>query len=144
MMAELDQNLAHFARIVERDLGTAIKDLPGAGAAGGLGGGLVAFASGKLEPGVSLVIEAVALEARLRGAELCLTGEGAIDASSAFGKTPVGVARLARAQGLPWWGPSALAPNRCTTRGSTRTSASVPVRSRSTRRGAESHLSWSR
>ena len=80
---------------------SSIRDLPGAGAAGGLGGGLVAFASGTLEPGVALVLGAVGLADRLRDADLCLTGEGAIDASSAFGKTAVGVARLARSLGCP-------------------------------------------
>jgi glycerate 2-kinase len=97
----LDRNLAHFASIVERDLGVAIKDLPGSGAAGGLGGGLVAFAGGKLSPGIELVIKAVDLEARLKDADLCLTGEGAIDGQSPFGKTPVGVARLARSVRCP-------------------------------------------
>jgi glycerate kinase len=101
MIAELDQNLEHFARVVARDLGHFIRDLPGAGAAGGLGGGLVAFAGGRLEPGVGLVMDAINLARRLRGADLCLTGEGAIDASSAFGKTAVGVARLARSLGCP-------------------------------------------
>ena len=101
VVEELDRNLDHFARIVERDLGVAIRDLPGAGAAGGLGGGLVAFASGTLEPGVALVLGTVGLAGRLRDADLCLTGEGAIDASSAFGKTAVGVARLARSLGCP-------------------------------------------
>lgn len=101
MVSILDRNLDHFARVIERDLHCAIRDLPGAGAAGGLGGGLVAFAAGKLEPGITLVIRAVGLEARLKEADLCLTGEGAIDASSAFGKTAVGVARLARSLGCP-------------------------------------------
>ena len=101
MVDRLDRNLAHFARVVERDLGMAIKDLPGSGAAGGLGGGLVAFAGGMLEPGVDLVIRAVKLEDRLRHADLCLTGEGAIDSQSAFGKTAVGVARLARSLHCP-------------------------------------------
>jgi glycerate 2-kinase len=101
MVEVLDRNLDRLARVVERDLGVAIRDVPGAGAAGGLGGGLVAFASGRLEPGVSLVIRAVGLEGRLRGADLCLTGEGALDGSSAFGKTAVGVARLARSLGVP-------------------------------------------
>lgn len=100
-IALLDRNLSHFAKIVERDLGKSILDIPGAGAAGGLGGGLVAFASGALEPGISLVIRTVKLAERLEGADLCLTGEGAIDASSAFGKTAVGVARLARSLGCP-------------------------------------------
>jgi glycerate 2-kinase len=101
MVKALDRNLAHFASIVERDLGVAIKNLPGSGAAGGLGGGLVAFAAGKLSPGIDLVIKAVDLESRLRNADICLTGEGAIDGQSAFGKAPVGVARLARSLSCP-------------------------------------------
>ncbi len=101
MVEQLDRNLAHFADIVARDLGAAIKDQSGAGAAGGLGGGLVAFAAGKIEPGVDLVIKAVNLEARLANADLCLTGEGAIDGQSAFGKTAVGVGRLARSLHRP-------------------------------------------
>lgn len=100
-IAELDDALAHFASLIERDLGVDVKSLPGAGAAGGLGGGLVAFAHGRLTPGVDLVIDAVGLRAHLEGANLCLTGEGAIDASSAGGKTVVGVARLARSLGVP-------------------------------------------
>ena len=101
MVETLDHNLAHFASIVERDLGVAIKDLPGSGAAGGLGGGLVAFAHGKLAPGIELVIIAADLESRLAHTDLCLTGEGSIDAQSAFGKTAVGVARLARSLHCP-------------------------------------------
>ncbi len=101
MRATLDRNLAHFAEIAARDLGVAIKDLPGSGAAGGLGAGLVAFAAGKLVPGVDLVIDAVKLGDRLTNAELCLTGEGGLDGQSAFGKTAVGVARLARSLGCP-------------------------------------------
>ena len=101
MIEALDRNLAHFAAIVERDLGVAIKDQAGSGAAGGLGGGLIAFASGKLEPGIKLIINAVNLAVRLENANLCLTGEGAIDAQSAFGKTAVGVAQLARSLQCP-------------------------------------------
>ncbi len=101
MVAALDRNLAHFASIVERDLGVAIRDVPGSGAAGGLGGGLIAFAAGELSPGIDLVIKAVDLESRLKNADLCVTGEGAIDGQSAFGKTAVGVARLARSLHCP-------------------------------------------
>lgn len=101
MVAELDGHLAHLARLVERDLGICIGDLKGAGAAGGLGGGLVAFAGARLQPGIVLVIRTVGLADRLDGADLCLTGEGALDASSAFGKTVVGVARLALSLGCP-------------------------------------------
>jgi glycerate kinase len=100
-VARLDRNLDRFATIVERDLGVSIRDLPGSGAAGGLGGGLVAFANGKLKRGVELIIDAVGLRDRLRNADLCLTAEGALDASSAFGKTAVGVSRLARSMGIP-------------------------------------------
>lgn len=101
MVAELDANLGQLATIIQRDLGDEIRDLPGAGAAGGLGAGLVAFAGGTLRRGVELVIDAVGLAAHLDGADLCLTGEGALDASSAHGKTAVGVARLARSKGVP-------------------------------------------
>ena len=101
MVERLDRNLAHFADIVERDLDVAVRDLPGSGAAGGLGGGLVAFAGGRLEGGIDLVIEAVNLLERLHAADLCLTGEGALDGQSAFGKTAVGVARLAHSLGCP-------------------------------------------
>ena len=101
MIRELDRNLAHFAAILERDLGVSIRDLPGAGAAGGLGGGLIAFGGGRLQGGVELLIDTVNLRLRLRGADLCLTGEGALDAQSAYGKTAVGVSRLAHSLGCP-------------------------------------------
>ena len=97
----LDANLGHLARIIRRDLGVDVLDIPGGGAAGGLGAGLVAFAGGRLESGISLVIGASGLAETLRGADLCLTGEGALDASSAHGKAVVGVARLARSLGCP-------------------------------------------
>lgn len=101
MVSQLDANLARFARVIARDLGRDVAELPGAGAAGGLGAGLVAFIGGRLERGVDLVLNAVGLGQRLQGADLCLTAEGAIDASSAFGKATVGVGRLARALGCP-------------------------------------------
>ncbi|MGD9497598.1 MAG: glycerate kinase [Armatimonadota bacterium] len=97
----LDRNLRHFADIVQRDLGLDVRDLPGAGAAGGLGAGLVAFCGATLEPGVEIVIDAVRLPQRMRGADLALTGEGAIDSQTACGKTPAGVASVAQQQGVP-------------------------------------------
>lgn len=100
-IARLDGNLARLARIVERDLGRSIAGAPGSGAAGGLGGGLLAFTDGRLQPGIELVMQAARLAERLQGASLCLTGEGALDVQSASGKTVVGVARLARAAGVP-------------------------------------------
>ncbi len=101
MIARLDRNLAHFATIIKRDLGVDVADVPGAGAAGGLGAGMIAFASAKLFPGIDLVIEAVGLRSKLDGASLCLTGEGRVDASSAHGKTIMGVGREAKALGVP-------------------------------------------
>ena len=97
----LDANLALLADVVERDLGLDVRDLSGAGAAGGLGGGLVAFCGASLEPGVEIVIDAVGLPEKMRGADLCLTGEGRIDSQTAFGKTPAGVATVAGREGTP-------------------------------------------
>ena len=101
MVENLDRNLRHFAEIIRRDLGIDVLEIPGGGAAGGLGAGAVAFAGGKLERGVELVIRAVGLRDRLHDVDLCLTGEGWIDISSASGKTAVGVSRLARSLGVP-------------------------------------------
>ncbi len=101
MVKILDANLAHFALIVERDMGRALGGIPGAGAAGGLGAGLMAFLNAELKSGVEIVIDAVQLEKRLEGANLVVTGEGEINFQTVFGKTPVGVAKLAKAQGIP-------------------------------------------
>jgi glycerate 2-kinase len=100
MVARLDEGMARLAKIVERDLGIEM-DRPGAGAAGGLGGGLVAFAGATLRRGVEIVIHAVGLEERLVGADLCLTGEGRMDGQSSFGKTASGVADLGQKLGVP-------------------------------------------
>ena len=97
----LDHNLAHLAAIVRRDLDVAVLDVPGGGAAGGLGAGLIAFTGATLRPGIDLAIEAVGLRDRLVDADLCFTGEGCLDASTAAGKTVAGVARLAQSVGVP-------------------------------------------
>ena len=101
MVAQLDKALAHYADVVERDLGIDIRDIPGAGAAGGLGAGLMVFLKAKLEPGVEVIIQATGLITHLKGAELVFTGEGRIDSQTVCGKTPVGVARRAKELGLP-------------------------------------------
>ena len=101
MVEQLDANLAHLADLVERDLGKNVRDAAGAGAAGGLGAGLMAFLDGRLRPGIGLVIDAVGLEAKLAGADLVLVGEGRMDEQSAYGKVPVGVARVASRMGIP-------------------------------------------
>lgn len=97
----LDRGLAHFANVIERSLGIGVADLPGAGAAGGLGGGLVAFAGASLEPGIGIVLDAVNFHTRVQGADLVVTGEGAIDHQTAYGKVPVGVARVAKKARVP-------------------------------------------
>ena len=97
----LEANLGHLADVIERDLGKRVRDMRGAGAAGGLGAGLAAFLDAKLRPGVEMVLEAVGFERQLAGAALVITGEGKIDSQSAYGKTPVGVARVARRHGVP-------------------------------------------
>jgi len=101
MVARLDAALAHYADIIERDLGIDIRDVPGAGAAGGLGAGLMVFLKARLLPGIEVVAQATGLVERLEGADLVFTGEGRIDSQTACGKTPVGVARRAKEFGLP-------------------------------------------
>jgi glycerate 2-kinase len=95
----LDQALGHLAAVVHRDLGLDVRDVPGAGAAGGLGAGLMAFLGARLRPGFEVVAEALDLERRLRDADVSVTGEGRYDAQSESGKAPAGVLRLAREAG---------------------------------------------
>ena len=102
MVAELDDALHHFATIIRRDLGVDVEPLPGAGAAGGLGAGLMAFSGARLRPGAEMVMEALHLDERLTGAQLVITGEGRIDSQTArFGKGPAAVARHAKQAGIP-------------------------------------------
>jgi glycerate 2-kinase len=101
VVATLERNLERFAAVVERDLGRRVADVPGSGAAGGLGFGLLAGTNATLKRGVELVIEATRLEDALADADLCLTGEGSLDGQTAFGKTAVGVARVCRKLGVP-------------------------------------------
>ncbi|APP75903.1 glycerate kinase [Xanthomonas vesicatoria] len=101
MVRQLDANLQHYADVLQRDLGVRLHALPGGGAAGGLGAGLVAFVGAQLRPGVEVVARALGLEALIAHADLVITGEGRIDSQSARGKAPVGVARLAQRHGTP-------------------------------------------
>jgi glycerate kinase len=102
MVADLDAALKHFAEIIRRDLGVDVEQLPGAGAAGGLGAGLVAFTGARLRPGAEMVMEALHLDDRLAGATLVITGEGRLDSQTArFGKGPAAVARHAHQAGIP-------------------------------------------
>ena len=101
LVAELDRQLAVGAELIGRDLGVSIADVPGAGAAGGLAGGLLAFAGAELRQGIDVVLDAVDFERVLDGADLVLTGEGKIDAQSLSGKVVVGVGRRAAPLGVP-------------------------------------------
>ena len=98
---ELDAALARLAEVIERDLGKRVADIPGTGAAGGTGAGLVAFLEADLLPGAPLVVDAAGLDAKLRGADLVITGEGRADEQTAYGKAPGEVAKRAHATGIP-------------------------------------------
>ncbi len=104
MVRELDAALAAYAEAVACAVGAdvaALRDAPGAGAAGGLGFGLMAFLGAELKRGVEIVVDVVGLTRKLRGAHLVITGEGRTDYQTLFGKTPMGVAHAAMEQGIP-------------------------------------------
>ena len=101
MIEMLDANLAHLDKILQRDLSKSVGNVPGAGAAGGLGAGLMAFVDASLKSGIEIVTEAAQLSKRLADADLVITGEGQINFQTVFGKTPVGVARVAKTHNIP-------------------------------------------
>jgi glycerate kinase len=101
IVAQLEQNMTHFANILEKISGRSVRDIPGAGAAGGLGAGLMAFVNGTLKRGIEIVLQASHFAEQIHGANLIFTGEGRIDFQTAFGKTLSGVAREAKKQGIP-------------------------------------------
>jgi glycerate kinase len=101
MIRVLDANLVHFDKIVQRDLSKSVGNVPGAGAAGGLGAGLMAFLDASLKSGIEIVTEATQLSKRFAGADLVITGEGQINFQTVFGKTPVGVAQVAKTHNIP-------------------------------------------
>ncbi|AAX87154.1 glycerate kinase [Haemophilus influenzae] len=96
MVKQLDAALSHFAEIAERDCGKQIRDQAGAGAAGGMGGGLLLLPSVQLKAGIQIVLERLHLIDHVKDADVVITGEGRIDAQSIMGKTPIGVARTAK------------------------------------------------
>ncbi len=99
IVEELDAALSHYGAMIESQLGIPVIDIPGAGAAGGLAAGLMAFADGKIRRGFEIIAEACRLRERLRGVDLVLTGEGCLDEQTANGKVPAGVAELAAEAG---------------------------------------------
>ncbi|QIZ76016.1 glycerate kinase [Ferrimonas lipolytica] len=101
MVQQLDSALAHFGRCIEQQLNIDVINNAGAGAAGGMGAGAIAFLKATLRPGVDLVLDAIALDSYLADADLVITGEGRLDAQSVHGKTPIGVAKRAKQFNLP-------------------------------------------
>ena len=101
IIEELDESLAYFAELIKRDLHKDIKDIPGAGAAGGLGASLIAFLNAEFRPGIEIMIEAVKLEQAIKDADLVITGEGKIDSQTIYGKAPIGVAKIAKKHNIP-------------------------------------------
>jgi glycerate kinase len=101
MVEALDRNLQNYGDIIKKTTGRDVADAAGAGAAGGLGAGLMAFLNASLVPGVQVVLKAVGFSDRVKKADLVITGEGSIDRQTLYGKAPMGVARIARRFGVP-------------------------------------------
>lgn len=101
MVQLLDQNLTHFADVVEASIGKSFRTIEGAGAAGGLGASLVAFLNAELKRGIQIVLDAVNFADVVKDADLVITGEGRIDHQTIYGKTPIGVAKAAKKYGVP-------------------------------------------
>ncbi|BAC95516.1 glycerate kinase [Vibrio vulnificus YJ016] len=101
MVTILDKNLAHYATIIKQQLDVDVRDMAGAGAAGGMGAALLGLLNAELRPGIEIVMDAVHLDEIVADADLVITGEGRIDSQTIHGKTPIGVARTAKKHGLP-------------------------------------------
>jgi len=95
LIIQLDNNLAHYADVIKQSLDIDVLDVPGSGAAGGMGAALMAFLGAELRSGIEIVTTALNLEEHIHGCSLVVTGEGRIDSQSIHGKVPVGVAKLA-------------------------------------------------
>ncbi|MCK9444345.1 MAG: glycerate kinase [Tissierellaceae bacterium] len=101
MVKILDDNLRHYGNIIKEQLGIDVLDVPGAGAAGGLGAGLLAFLRGNLSKGIDMVIRYSGIEDKLPKADMVWTGEGSLDFQTQYGKTPMGVAQIAKKYNKP-------------------------------------------
>lgn len=96
MVLTLDQKLSYFADTVKKDMGIDISEVPGAGAAGGLGAGLIAFCNARIESGVEVILDILDFDNIVKDVDLVITGEGRIDSQSKYGKVPVGVAKRSK------------------------------------------------
>ena len=97
----LDNNLSHYSSLIKEATGKSVATIPGSGAAGGLGAGLLAFTPAKIKPGVKVVAQETHLEDKIQNADLVFTGEGGTDLQTKFGKTPYGVAQIAQKHNIP-------------------------------------------
>jgi len=101
MVERLDQGLANLAGRIDADLAIDVRNIPGGGAAGGLGAGVVAFLGGRLRPGIELMLDAAGFDRKVQAADFVITGEGRMDGQTLSGKAPVGVARRAKRYQVP-------------------------------------------
>jgi glycerate kinase len=101
MIGQLDKGLKHFASVIHSTMGKEIDAIPGAGAAGGLGGGFLAFLPANLKRGIQMVLEALDFDSRIQNADLIITGEGKLDRQTGMGKTPAGILEAGKRQNIP-------------------------------------------
>ena len=101
MVEKLERGLSHLAKVIRKELSISVENIPGAGAAGGLGAGLYAFLGAKMESGVELVMRIARLEKRIRKADLVITGEGRLDRQTLYGKAIMGVIKMAKKYKIP-------------------------------------------
>ena len=101
MIKILDNNLKHYAKVIKEQFGKDVLEIAGAGAAGGLGAGLMVFLNGNLKKGIEIVIEYSGLEKKVKNCDMVWTGEGSIDFQTQYGKTPLGVATVAKKYNKP-------------------------------------------
>ena len=101
MVEILDRNLKHFAAVIQKQFNIDILNVPGSGAAGGLGASLMGFLGAKFCMGIKLVMELVQLEEKIKNADMVITGEGSTDYQTLFGKVPLGIAKIAKKHNKP-------------------------------------------
>ncbi len=101
MVEVLDAKMVHLASVVDKELGIRLQEIPGSGAAGGMGGGMKAFFGAKMQMGIDAVLDITGFEKLAEGADMIFTGEGKIDSQSLRGKVVIGVARKAKRMGIP-------------------------------------------
>ena len=101
MIIRLDDGLRHFAKVIHATLGKDINDIPGAGAAGGLGGGFLAFLPATLKPGIQMALDVLDFDRHIQDADLIITGEGKIDRQTGMGKTPAGILEAGKRRQIP-------------------------------------------